>query len=92
MPSTRLREAGWRPTYDNPTALGLLLEQEVTELTRVIESPARPMDPAAPILKREVLSVAKTTVAELPHQRRQRIVFDVALACAVFTLIFRWLG
>ena len=27
VPSTRLREAGWRPTYDNPTALGLLLEQ-----------------------------------------------------------------
>jgi nucleoside-diphosphate-sugar epimerase len=25
--STRLREAGWRPAYDNPTALGLLLEQ-----------------------------------------------------------------
>lgn len=27
VPSTRLRQAGWRPTYDNPTALGLLLEQ-----------------------------------------------------------------
>ena len=27
VPSTRLREAGWRPTYDNPTALGVLLEQ-----------------------------------------------------------------
>ncbi len=27
VPSTRLREAGWRPAYDNPTALGLLLEQ-----------------------------------------------------------------
>jgi nucleoside-diphosphate-sugar epimerase len=27
VPSTRLREAGWRPTFDNPTALGLLLEQ-----------------------------------------------------------------
>ena len=27
VPSTRLLEAGWRPTYDNPTALGLLLEQ-----------------------------------------------------------------
>ena len=25
--SSRLRETGWRPTYDNPTALGLLLEQ-----------------------------------------------------------------
>jgi nucleoside-diphosphate-sugar epimerase len=25
--STRLREAGWRPRYDNPTALGVLLEQ-----------------------------------------------------------------
>ncbi|MGH8893800.1 MAG: NAD-dependent epimerase/dehydratase family protein [Actinomycetes bacterium] len=25
--SARLREAGWRPTYDNPTVLGLLLEQ-----------------------------------------------------------------
>jgi nucleoside-diphosphate-sugar epimerase len=25
--STRLRAAGWRPGYDNPTALGLLLEQ-----------------------------------------------------------------
>lgn len=25
--STRLREAGWRPAYDNPTVLGLLLEQ-----------------------------------------------------------------
>ena len=25
--SARLRAAGWRPTYDNPTALGLLLEQ-----------------------------------------------------------------
>jgi nucleoside-diphosphate-sugar epimerase len=25
--SARLREAGWRPAYDNPTALGLLLEQ-----------------------------------------------------------------
>lgn len=24
--SARLREAGWRPAYDNPTALGLLLE------------------------------------------------------------------
>ncbi len=27
VPSTRLREAGWRPTFDNPTALGVLLEQ-----------------------------------------------------------------
>jgi nucleoside-diphosphate-sugar epimerase len=27
VPSTRLRSAGWRPTYDNPTSLGLLLEQ-----------------------------------------------------------------
>ena len=27
VPSTRLLAAGWRPTYDNPTALGLLLEQ-----------------------------------------------------------------
>ena len=27
VPSTKLREAGWRPTYDNPTALGVLLEQ-----------------------------------------------------------------
>ncbi|MEO7981812.1 MAG: NAD-dependent epimerase/dehydratase family protein [Sporichthyaceae bacterium] len=27
VPSTRLLEAGWRPAYDNPTALGLLLEQ-----------------------------------------------------------------
>jgi nucleoside-diphosphate-sugar epimerase len=27
VPSTRLRKAGWRPTYDNPTALGVLLEQ-----------------------------------------------------------------
>ena len=27
VPSTRLREAGWRPTYDNATALGALLEQ-----------------------------------------------------------------
>jgi nucleoside-diphosphate-sugar epimerase len=27
VPATRLREAGWRPAYDNPTALGLLLEQ-----------------------------------------------------------------
>ena len=27
VPSTRLRAAGWRPTYDNPTALGVLLEQ-----------------------------------------------------------------
>jgi nucleoside-diphosphate-sugar epimerase len=27
VPSTRLREAGWRPMFDNPTALGLLLEQ-----------------------------------------------------------------
>lgn len=26
VPATRLREAGWRPTYDNPTALGELLE------------------------------------------------------------------
>jgi nucleoside-diphosphate-sugar epimerase len=25
--SDRLRAAGWKPTYDNPTALGLLLEQ-----------------------------------------------------------------
>jgi nucleoside-diphosphate-sugar epimerase len=25
--SARLRSAGWRPAYDNPTALGLLLEQ-----------------------------------------------------------------
>lgn len=25
--SSRLRATGWRPTYDNPTALGLLLEQ-----------------------------------------------------------------
>jgi nucleoside-diphosphate-sugar epimerase len=25
--SARLREAGWRPAYDNPTALGVLLEQ-----------------------------------------------------------------
>lgn len=27
VPSTRLREAGWRPVYDNPTTLGVLLEQ-----------------------------------------------------------------
>jgi nucleoside-diphosphate-sugar epimerase len=27
VPSTRLLEAGWRPTFDNPTALGVLLEQ-----------------------------------------------------------------
>jgi hypothetical protein len=27
IPSTRLRAAGWRPTYDNATALGALLEQ-----------------------------------------------------------------
>ncbi len=27
VPSARLRAAGWHPTYDNPTALGLLLEQ-----------------------------------------------------------------
>ncbi|MGZ4596179.1 MAG: NAD-dependent epimerase/dehydratase family protein [Actinomycetes bacterium] len=27
VPSTRLRAAGWRPTYDNATALGVLLEQ-----------------------------------------------------------------
>ena len=27
VPSTRLHEAGWRPAYDNVTALGLLLEQ-----------------------------------------------------------------
>ncbi len=27
VPSTRLRAAGWLPTYDNATALGLLLEQ-----------------------------------------------------------------
>ena len=27
VPSTKLLAAGWRPTYDNPTALGLLLEQ-----------------------------------------------------------------
>ena len=27
VPSTRLRAAGWHPTYDNPTSLGLLLEQ-----------------------------------------------------------------
>jgi nucleoside-diphosphate-sugar epimerase len=27
VPSTRLRAAGWRPTYDNPTTLGVLLEQ-----------------------------------------------------------------
>lgn len=27
VPSTRLLAAGWHPTYDNPTALGLLLEQ-----------------------------------------------------------------
>jgi nucleoside-diphosphate-sugar epimerase len=27
VPATRLRQAGWRPTYDNPTALGVLLEQ-----------------------------------------------------------------
>jgi nucleoside-diphosphate-sugar epimerase len=27
VPSTRLRAAGWRPTYDNPTALGVLLEE-----------------------------------------------------------------
>ena len=27
VPSTRLRAAGWRPVYDNPTALGVLLEQ-----------------------------------------------------------------
>jgi nucleoside-diphosphate-sugar epimerase len=27
VPSTRLREAGWRPVYDNPTALGVLLEE-----------------------------------------------------------------
>jgi nucleoside-diphosphate-sugar epimerase len=27
VPSTRLHAAGWRPTYDNPTALAVLLEQ-----------------------------------------------------------------
>jgi nucleoside-diphosphate-sugar epimerase len=27
VPSTRLREAGWHPAYDNATALGALLEQ-----------------------------------------------------------------
>jgi nucleoside-diphosphate-sugar epimerase len=27
VPSTKLRDAGWRPMYDNPTALGVLLEQ-----------------------------------------------------------------
>jgi nucleoside-diphosphate-sugar epimerase len=27
IPSTRLREAGWRPVHDNTTALGALLEQ-----------------------------------------------------------------
>jgi len=27
VPSTRLREAGWKPSYDNPSALGELLEQ-----------------------------------------------------------------
>jgi nucleoside-diphosphate-sugar epimerase len=27
VPSTRLREAGWRPAYDNETCLGVLLEQ-----------------------------------------------------------------
>jgi nucleoside-diphosphate-sugar epimerase len=27
VPSTRLRDAGWRPAYDNATALGVLLEQ-----------------------------------------------------------------
>ena len=27
VPSTRLRAAGWRPAYDNQTALGVLLEQ-----------------------------------------------------------------
>jgi nucleoside-diphosphate-sugar epimerase len=27
VPSARLRAAGWQPTYDNPTALGVLLEQ-----------------------------------------------------------------
>jgi nucleoside-diphosphate-sugar epimerase len=27
IPSTRLRAAGWRPTYDNLTALGVLLEE-----------------------------------------------------------------
>jgi hypothetical protein len=27
VPSTKLREAGWRPVYDNATALGVLLEQ-----------------------------------------------------------------
>jgi nucleoside-diphosphate-sugar epimerase len=27
VPSARLLAAGWRPAYDNPTALGLLLEQ-----------------------------------------------------------------
>jgi len=27
VPSTRLRDAGWRPVFDNPTALGVLLEQ-----------------------------------------------------------------
>lgn len=27
VPSTRLRAAGWRPVYDNPTTLGVLLEQ-----------------------------------------------------------------
>ncbi len=26
IPSTRLRDAGWRPAFDNPTALGVLLE------------------------------------------------------------------
>ncbi len=27
VPSTRLRSAGWRPTFDNATALGVLLEE-----------------------------------------------------------------
>jgi nucleoside-diphosphate-sugar epimerase len=27
VPSTRLLDAGWRPAFDNPTTLGLLLEQ-----------------------------------------------------------------
>jgi nucleoside-diphosphate-sugar epimerase len=27
VPSSRLRESGWRPTYDNITSLGVLLEQ-----------------------------------------------------------------
>ena len=40
VPSTRLREAGWRPVFDNPTALGVLLEQ-VSGTSRARVAPGR---------------------------------------------------